>query len=425
MSNLRPRVSIGMPVHNGAAHLVAALDSVLAQTFGDYELILSDNASSDGTEQIGREYASRDERIRYYRNEQNLGAAANFNRVFELSTGDYFKWMSHDDILAPQYLERCVEMLDKAPESVVLCFTGRRWMTPEGKLLGAAQEPGDTEVPAPFHRISFARLVRQPGSRFPMFVFGLMRSSALRKTALIGPYNAADLVLVAELRLLGELWQIPEDLFFERLHEPTPEWKLARQTALGEAIWYDPDNRDRLPLPRLRLFYEYMAAIHRSPAQPLHKLACAAAVAVGRPWAQLWLWSRPVRIAGWRCWSRLSVGAARTSRRVSAPLRLWAAVSCVRRRQYAASARFLTASWPRVEGDLLGFAAERLSRRPDAAAHGLLADWLSGPCDLRQWAAARAIARRPRQFQRILQDRFHGDATTAVVRELASSLAEQ
>ena len=113
-----PRVSIGIPVYNGGRFIKEAIDSILAQTFEDFELILSDNASTDETEEICKEYATLDRRIRYYRNEENLGAAKNYNRVFELSNGEYFKWASHDDLCAPEYLERCIAALCPPPPGV-------------------------------------------------------------------------------------------------------------------------------------------------------------------------------------------------------------------------------------------------------------------------------------------------------------------
>src|SRR5262245_31410059 len=115
----RPRVSIGVPVYNGERYLRECIDSILGQTFRDFELILSDNASTDATRTICEAYATRDPRVRYYRNEQNLGACRNFNRCVELARGDYFLWAAHDDAIAPEYLARCVEALDRDP-SVVL-----------------------------------------------------------------------------------------------------------------------------------------------------------------------------------------------------------------------------------------------------------------------------------------------------------------
>src|SRR5512145_868606 len=117
----RPRVSIGLPVYQGARFIRNALESILAQTHEDFELIISDNASTDGTEAIVRAYAERDRRVKYHRNARNVGAAQNFNRVFSLASGEYFQWVAHDDVLAPACIARCVEVLDRERD-VVLCY---------------------------------------------------------------------------------------------------------------------------------------------------------------------------------------------------------------------------------------------------------------------------------------------------------------
>jgi len=118
---MRPKVSIGLPVYNGENYLRNALESILDQTFRDFEVIISDNASTDRTGEICREYAAKDPRIRYCRNDRNLGAAGNFNRAFELSSGEYFKWAAHDDVIERDFLSSCVSVLDEDP-SVVACF---------------------------------------------------------------------------------------------------------------------------------------------------------------------------------------------------------------------------------------------------------------------------------------------------------------
>ena len=110
-----PRVSIGLPVYNGERFLVQAIESVLAQTFEDFELIVCDNASTDASGAIAQTYVERDSRVRYFRNASNLGAARNFNRTFELSRGEYFKWLAADDLIAPTYLERCLAALGPRP----------------------------------------------------------------------------------------------------------------------------------------------------------------------------------------------------------------------------------------------------------------------------------------------------------------------
>ncbi|MBS0016773.1 MAG: glycosyltransferase family 2 protein, partial [Arthrospira sp. SH-MAG29] len=129
-----PRVSIGLPVYNGENFIQETLDCLLSQTFDDFELIICDNASTDRTEEICRDYAARDKRIRYYRHPENLGAAKNYNRTFELSTAEYFKWAAHDDLYAPEFLERCVEALDTHP-STVLCYPQEYWIDEQGNPL--------------------------------------------------------------------------------------------------------------------------------------------------------------------------------------------------------------------------------------------------------------------------------------------------
>ncbi len=92
-----PTVNIGMPVYNAENYLQGALDSLLAQDYGDFDLLISDNASTDRTQEICLDYTARDRRVRYQRNGRNIGAADNFNRVLEPACGKYFMWAAHDD----------------------------------------------------------------------------------------------------------------------------------------------------------------------------------------------------------------------------------------------------------------------------------------------------------------------------------------
>ena len=97
-----PVISIGFPVYNGEDYLAQALDGLLAQSFGDFEILLCDNGSNDGSEAIARGYAERDPRVRYHRNAENIGAAGNYNLAFAQASGKYFKWTAHDDDHAPE-----------------------------------------------------------------------------------------------------------------------------------------------------------------------------------------------------------------------------------------------------------------------------------------------------------------------------------
>src|SRR4051794_2178436 len=121
MTSKEPVLSIGLPVYNGEQYLVSTLESIIAQSFTNFELIISDNGSTDATPEICQRFAMHDPRIRYFRNPNNLGSAKNYVRVFELARGKYFKWNGHDDPLAPDLLERCVSILEQ-DETIVLAF---------------------------------------------------------------------------------------------------------------------------------------------------------------------------------------------------------------------------------------------------------------------------------------------------------------
>jgi glycosyltransferase involved in cell wall biosynthesis len=107
------KVSIGMPVYNGEPFIHEALTSLLAQSFTDFELIIYDNASTDGTETICREFAAKDARVRYLRHEHNLGAYDNFLMVFDEAVGKYFMWAAADDIWAPDWIELLLPVSEK------------------------------------------------------------------------------------------------------------------------------------------------------------------------------------------------------------------------------------------------------------------------------------------------------------------------
>jgi glycosyltransferase involved in cell wall biosynthesis len=269
MTNRRPRVSIGLPVYNGEQFLSESLSSILAQTFEDYELIISDNASTDRTPEICRAYAARDARVHYYRNATNLGGARNFNRVFELSSGEYFKWVAADDVCAPTFLARCVEALDGEPEAV-LAYPRARCIDERGRVLhsyeGAAQGPDWS--PEPMGR--FRRLVDEyadnPGGYTPVYVFGLIRARALRQTHLIDDYMSADCNLLAELTLMGKFINVPEYLSFLRLHPGSLYWSFRHRLAKVRE-WYDPAMKGYMSVVvwRWRSHLEYFALIVRAP----------------------------------------------------------------------------------------------------------------------------------------------------------------
>jgi glycosyltransferase involved in cell wall biosynthesis len=259
-----PRVSIGLPVFNGENYIGEALQSLLEQSYMNFEVIISDNASSDRTEEICLSYAERDPRINYFRNVKNIGAAGNFNLLFERAKGDYFKWAAHDDLIAPTFMEKCVEVLEK-DNSVALCFTKIRPIDAEGRFL-EEQDSGLQRVGSrsPQERFANLVLVDHPCT----FIFGLIRSSLLRLTPLIANYIASDRVLLAELGLLGRFHEINESLFFSREH---PQRSTRAIPFHLRKEWFGPNNRGRRIFPHWRFYGEYFRCLKRIPHLTPHE----------------------------------------------------------------------------------------------------------------------------------------------------------
>lgn len=227
-----PLVSIGMPVFNGDRYLRQALDSLLDQTYGNFEIIISDNASTDATGAICQEVVERDLRVRYYRAEKNMGAVWNFNHVFDLARGEYFMWAAFDDLRAPQYLQRCVEVLEAQPNAV-MCCTDIQIIDEEGcavdnaTVLAYSIRPVGATVRARVDALTHARLW--------LDIYGLIRSRVLSQTRRVLPVWGGDVVLTMELCLRGEVALVPEKLFSYRFFaDKTEEDSSANTTSETE-----------------------------------------------------------------------------------------------------------------------------------------------------------------------------------------------
>lgn len=278
MNEIAPRVSIGLPVFNGQNYVAEAIDSLLTQSFEDFELIISDNASTDSTEAICAEYVRRDQRVRYVRNAENIGAAPNYNRVFGLAHGRYFKWAAHDDVCRPDFLRRCVEALDADP-SAVLAYPLTATIDHRGELI--KEWPARKGWPA-----RAALGAARPSTRFREAlrvvethpIWGLMRVTVLRRTPLFGSYPAHDLPLLAELSLLGHFIELPEILFLQREHGERSVRVHDFRKPHAALAWYDPRCAGKLAFPRWRILGEYLAAIRRAPLSPAERARCLALV---------------------------------------------------------------------------------------------------------------------------------------------------
>ena len=208
------RVSLAMPIYNGEQYVEETIRSILAQDFTDFELIITDNASTDRTEEICRGFATRDQRIRYVRNERNLGASANYNLGLSLATGEFFKWCAHDDLISPNCIGALVNALEQDSEAVG-AFPKTECIDETGAVIPLVGEPlPDRRGLTPAQR--FMRGVREGGTMFE--IFGLFRRDVLHKTMLHLPYYGSDRALLAEVALLGEFVRVPTATFFNREH---------------------------------------------------------------------------------------------------------------------------------------------------------------------------------------------------------------
>jgi glycosyltransferase involved in cell wall biosynthesis len=229
-----------MPVFNGARYLRSAVDSILTQSFGDYELVICDNASTDETRTICEEYAVDDGRVHYYRNFKNLGAAPNYNRAFTLSRGEYFKWADYDDVLAPSFLQRCVDVLDEDAD-VSVCFTKARLIDDAGAFVGDCAASPDTCSLKP--EVRFGSLILARDHRL-IHASGLLRSADVRKTVLHGSYPCSDEVLMVHLALLGRYHEIDERLLYVRVHSgQSTHGVLASERA--RVLFFDTSLEDK------------------------------------------------------------------------------------------------------------------------------------------------------------------------------------
>lgn len=267
------RLSIGLPVYNGERYLAQAIQSLLDQTFADFTLILSDNGSTDGTEEICRAYARRDGRIRYHRWPQNRGAAWNFNRVFELAESPYFKWAAHDDLCAPDFVRRCIEVLERTPQAI-LAYPQSYVIDGDGAIVRRWTEPIEATSPRAHER--YRALVRNSG--YCHMQFGVIRREILEQTQLHGAYPASDTILLAELALRGELHEIEDPLFYWRDHHNRSVRRYTSQEQL--AVFYDPANAGRVILRTSTLLRAHILTLARVPLPAAERLRCAAILCV-------------------------------------------------------------------------------------------------------------------------------------------------
>jgi len=227
MQNMIPKISIGMPAYNAESHIGTTIEGLLAQSYADFELIISDNASTDGTRDVVEEYRRRDGRIRYVCHPENIGANPNYSYVVKCARGEYFKWSSSSDWCAPTFLERCLQELQAHDDSVLAATRTRLFESDLSSYSDYQQDIALLEERPTERLMSLTESMALNNA-----MNGLIRLSALRRTPLIEPYRNADIVLMGYLALMGKFRLVDAGLFYRRMDVKTA-------TALQDetAVW--------------------------------------------------------------------------------------------------------------------------------------------------------------------------------------------
>lgn len=285
MSRRSPKISLGMPIYNGATFLRETLDSLLQQTYGDFELIISDNASTDDTQDICRQYAQMDSRIRYERLNENAGAIANFNRLPKLATGEYYKWAAADDVCMPTFLASTLQAIESNSE-VAWAHSDFGKIDQHGNILtveDAACEGLAHSSQANQPRMHHASPHRHQrfqgvllGTTWCADVYGLIRKSILDKARPMPTCYGAEKVLLGELALRGKYEQVPETLFYQRVHSRASGAMTTR--AEQEAYMSPRAKRHRLSGTRLVLLKGHIGSIRHVSMRLSERALCLMAI---------------------------------------------------------------------------------------------------------------------------------------------------
>lgn len=233
-----PLVSIGLPVYNGAETIERAVNTLLTQTYTNFEIIISDNGSTDETLKILNKLQRIDSRIKVFKNETNKGSIWNFTKVFQESTGEYFMWASHDDHHEVGFIAACVKAMEDNEEAV-LCAPNMQMISQDSE-----EVIWISEMHSFMDKRSLCGRYRETLRNFPaVSIYGLYRLSSLAQTHLFPKVIGGDLLLIQELSLLGTFIGVPEVLFTRHGRE---KWNSIHQDYMvffgrsRKPVWYSP-----------------------------------------------------------------------------------------------------------------------------------------------------------------------------------------
>jgi len=271
MQMAKPRATVGIPVYNGEKYLPEAIRSVLAQDEPDLDIVISDNGSTDGTEEICREAARQDARVRYYRSDTNRGGAWNFNWLVELAHAPYFTWAAADDVRRPPFVRRCLEVFAESDPATVLVYPRTQIIDAAGTI---TEDLNDTDLacdePTPHQRM--AHFLRAQAAHI---FYGLHRTEVLRSTRGIRRTVGNDMVILTELACRGPFALVPEQLFLQRRH--SEQFSVQRA---GQVAWHAPSASVRFAFPHTQVSWKLCTAVTSSPLPAAERLRCLVTIPV-------------------------------------------------------------------------------------------------------------------------------------------------
>ena len=219
------QLTVAVPVFNGERFLAQCLDSLLSQTYRGFVLLISDNASTDRTQEICRHYLERDPRVRYHRNPVNIGMYGNFNRLLGLVQTPYVKLANADDFWAPTMLADAMQQLHDDP-SLVVCYPRAVLVDENGREIRRYDNPLHLMEDEP--RVRFRRVLTELG--LVNQLQGVIRTDPLRSMLPLMSHTLADRVFLAELSLHGKIMELPKFQYFRRFHDESSSWNRGSES---------------------------------------------------------------------------------------------------------------------------------------------------------------------------------------------------
>ena len=290
MKENSPLVSIGLPVYNGENYIREAIEAILNQSYQNLELIISDNASNDSTEAICRGYKDLDSRVRYHRFDKNYGATKNFNKTFELASGKYFKWASHDDTLDKDYIKVCIESLEGNSE-IVLCQSYKVIIDDLGREQEKLEYDQIHFLSSKFvNYLEFLKRFKYHQDDADI-VLGVFRTKALKRTDRIKNFHSSDLVLLAQTIFQGKVTIVDHYYYFRRFHKNMST--NTHVTSRERAKWFDTSKKRSTRLPMFIWYVEFLKCIQHSEFSSVEKFKCYFSTS-------RWLYYRIVKFVRWR-----------------------------------------------------------------------------------------------------------------------------